>query len=339
MPSVQFKTVQVKQIDDSQATQMRRSSLDQSIRLDQSTRSMTGGDRSMTAGSMSGGDFAQSSGEALPMRAQTLPAPILPAPNLPALQIMGACVESRLDSSEVPAEFIDLARGDAMDQFVEAATALPAEFVVSVIEEIRTVTPALVTTCTESPKEFWQCFGLLWQLVMRLLGGSKEQGAAISLLEALGAGMAERDSMASLGMLEDYALPKMVKGLKASPQVVSIVYAFTAPQAYDHIKAIRKLQVTHHHDTAKTTTTNTTTATPITTTITTTATTTTTTTTTLLCACSSPPCSFHYFNPFVGRPGRRACLHAVSGLINPARERFQRPAAGLVHRSRCHELE
>jgi len=223
-PSVQFKKVQVKQLDESVAQ----------LRAAHSLSTGRAGEGSSNKSMMSQQSNNMTS-TAVPQQYSNIK---------PSMDLLNACVVGNLDAATVSS--FD-PRKDAVVCFVESLAALDDKTASNVFATIsKRLGGAIAENCLASPKEFWTFFNLCWTATTLVKANTKVFRCVISLLETIGAQMVERDPYVPLALFFDFGIPKMFDALKRDanklPELTKLVFAFSVKDADEHVKVIRVLR-------------------------------------------------------------------------------------------------
>jgi len=227
-PQVQFKPVQVRQMDDSSSADIR--AIHSSGRQGMG-HSLTSGSQ-LNSGSLPGANNTGGGGGRGVVK--------------PSMDLLNSIVSNKLDGHDLAKRFDP--RKNAMVCFVEDLATFPNDMATSIFQDAEKKVGGLIAdNCLASPKEFWSFFDLCWTAVTKLRPDSSAFGAVVSLLEKVGRSMVEKDQYVPFALLCDFGLPKIVKLLKSgsnNPKIVKILYAFSVEDVEEHVSVIRKLRDT-----------------------------------------------------------------------------------------------
>lgn len=225
-PQVQFKPVQVRQMEDS-ASNIR--ALHSSGRQGMG-HSLTSGSQ-LNSGSVQGSNMTSGGGRGVVK---------------PSIDLLNAIVSNRLEGNDLLKRFDP--RKNSMVCFVEDLATFPNDIATTIFEDAQKKVGSLIAdNCLASPKEFWSFFDVCWVAVTKLRPGSSAFAAVVSLLERVGRHMVEKDQFVPFALLCDFGLPKIVKLLKRDPNnpaIIKILYAFSVEDVEEHVNVIRKLRDT-----------------------------------------------------------------------------------------------
>lgn len=225
-PQVQFKKVQVRQIDDN-VTSIR--AIHSSGRQGMG-HSLTNGSQ-LGSASLPGGNATGGAGRGVVK---------------PSIDLLNTCVLSKLEGNDIMKRFDP--RKDAFVCFVEDLATFPNDIATTIFEDAQKKVGHLIAdNCLASPKEFWSFFNMCWVAVTKLRSDTTAFDAVVGLLESVGRLMVEKDQYVPFALLCDFGLPKIISLLKRdanNPKIIRILYAFSVEDVEEHVNVIRKLRDT-----------------------------------------------------------------------------------------------
>jgi hypothetical protein len=215
-PSIQFKGVQVKQIDDNVAQ----------LRATHSNRQAAGPGASESAP----GEVSASGTGGRVVK--------------PSIDLLNSVVLSKLEGDELLKRFDP--RKDAMISFVDNLTTIPDDVAATVFNHSSSAVGNLIAeNCLASPKEFWQFFSICWNAISKTKPETAAFQAVMGLLQGVGSQMVIKDQYVPFALLNDFGLPKIFEALKSNsqtPHIICILYAFSLDEVDEHVSVIRRLR-------------------------------------------------------------------------------------------------